>query len=294
MKNTHIILSAVIVLILMPFSKAQNANIQINPSAPWNTCVLRAIELMPEGGGYATNLAALDGLSKAVQINKNVLEVDAKSATPSFCSGATYLVFTKVIEQLSKQHIIRFSDDEPQRMKVNRQADGVGVWGRWNANGPGVAILFHETGLGLNFESFDEALPGDFMKIFWTDQIGAKEFGHVVVYLGKRTDANGTTVVKFWSSNQPGGYSAKEVPMSKIHWAIFSRMLKPTQISALPVLASIDQTSQKMLKRSFTQAEVRILVGMTTPKDFNPATLPRVKIMPTPTPQGENMKRSSN
>jgi hypothetical protein len=35
---------------------------------------------------------------------------------------------------------------------IRGQRDGEGIWGRWNANGPGTARLFHEMNLGENFE----------------------------------------------------------------------------------------------------------------------------------------------
>ena len=103
------------------------------------------------------------------------------------------------------------------------------------------------------------------MKVFWTDKVGSKEFGHLVIYLGQRVDATGATVVKFWSSNHPGGYGQKEVPMTKIHWAIFSRLLNPERIRMLPGPASLDPVLQAMLVRSFSQNEVRRMTAMSGP-----------------------------
>ena len=42
---------------------------------------------------------------------------------------------------------------------IAHQRDGQGVWGRWNANGPGTARLFTELRLGRNFTDFAEARP---------------------------------------------------------------------------------------------------------------------------------------
>jgi hypothetical protein len=72
-----------------------------------------------------------------------------------------------------------------ENLLIRGQGDGVGIWGRWNANGPGTARLFEELHLGKNFTSFEEARPGDFMKIFWNDNIGGTESGHSVIYLGR-------------------------------------------------------------------------------------------------------------
>lgn len=252
-------------------------------AAPWNERILRAVDTMPKGGGYATNRAASSGLAKAVKVDQDGLTVDPRLAQPSFCSGATYLVFVKLLEVLKREKILRISDEELQMLVVNGQKDGMGVWGRWNANGPGVALLFHESGLGSNFESFDEAMPGDFMKIFWTDQVGVKEYGHLVVYMGRRTDTTGTVLVKFWSSNQPGGYGIKEVPLAKIHWAVFSRLLRPERVRKLPALGSVDSVSREMLKRSYSRDEVRLLTAMKEPR--RPAvTIPRANVPPRAAP----------
>jgi len=114
-------------------------------------------------------------------------------------------------------------------LAIKGQPDGVGVWGRWNANGPGTACLFRELRLGHNFTSIDEARPGDFMKIFWTDAVGTREHGHSVIYLG-RASVNGVETIRFWSSNKPGGYGEKAVPRSRVFHAIFSRLEAPSNI----------------------------------------------------------------
>jgi len=232
---------------------------------PWNGRILRILETMPQGGGYAADRAAIEGLSKAVMVDPLRITVDPRLARTNFCSGATYLVFAKLMENLQGEGRIRLSADELQRLAVKGQSDGMGVWGRWNANGPGVARLFYESGLGRNFESFDAAQPGDFMKIFWTDQIGAKEFGHMVVYLGRRKDATGATIIRFWSSNKPGGYGTKEVPLTKIRWVIFSRLLNLDRLGRLPASDSVDPVSREMLRRSFSREEVRRHTGMPAP-----------------------------
>src|SRR5256885_5765061 len=41
------------------------------------------------------------------------------------------------------------------------QRDGEGIWGRWNANGPGTARLFQELGIGRNFVDVSQAQPGE-------------------------------------------------------------------------------------------------------------------------------------
>ena len=52
-------------------------------------------------------------------------------------------------------------------MAVKSQADGVGIWGRANANGPGFSKLVHDLQAGINFTEPEKAVPGDFLKLFW-------------------------------------------------------------------------------------------------------------------------------
>ena len=139
-------------------------------------------------------------------------------------------------------------------------ADGEGLWGRWNANGPGTPRLFHELELGSNFTSFEDARPGDFMKIFWTDAVGRDEHGHSVVFLGLQSQ-DGTESVRFWSSNKPGGYSEKSVPRSKIARAIFSRLDNPRNISRVTLLPARDAYLAGLLTKNSSFAEAGRMCG---------------------------------
>lgn len=230
-------------------------------SPHFNKLVLSAIKKMPQGGSYAVSRQAATGLRMSMVYRDGGLVVNAKHAVPSYCSGATYLAFLYAVKEAEGKGYIKLSTGDAKALLARGQADGSGIWGRWNANGPGTARLFHETGLGQNFESYQAALPGDFMKIFWTDQIGRKEFGHSVIYLGM-FEKDGERWVKFWSSNQPEGYSEKSVPVSKIKWAIFSRITDIKKISRVDKIESKDAFLAEMLTREFDRAEVRKKVGI--------------------------------
>ena len=162
------------------------------------------------------------------------------AARATYCSGATYLVFVQAIQRLLPDS--RVGERLAEALAIRGQPDGVGVWGRWNANGPGTACLFRELRLGHNFTSFDEARPGDFMKIFWTDAVGTREHGHSVIYLG-RGPVNGVEMIRFWSSNKPGGYGEKEVPRSRIFHVIFSRLEAPSNIEGSVTLPHKERLS---------------------------------------------------
>jgi hypothetical protein len=198
-----------------------------------NQLVLDAIKKMPSGGGYATTAKAFESLRSARWVGSDgALAGDASRATPSFCSGATYLLFLEVIRTLQHKNELELSSAAAAALVSIHGPDGHGIWGRWNANGPGTARLFFELGIGKNFADFESAMPGDFMKIWWTSEIGKSERGHSVVFLGSVTDDQGIESVRFWSSNIPDGYGEKVVPRAKVKRMLFSRFEKPSALNS--------------------------------------------------------------
>ena len=182
--------------------------------ADFNKIVLEQVLTMPAGGGYATNLNAHAALAGSVQVDDSV-RIQPELAMPAYCSGATYLVFLKTLRALQENGTISLSRETwaalvPRLRPDGKDTlpDGESLWGRWNANGPGTARLFHQLGIGRNFTEFSAAQPGDFLKIFWTDAVGKKESGHSVVFLGFE-NVDGVESVRFWSSNRPGGFGGE-------------------------------------------------------------------------------------
>ena len=205
---------------------------------PWsrqdpNEVILTVLRTMPEGGGYSASAETTRRLQAAVQ-PRNGLTVLPELAKPSYCSGATYLVFLRALQFLNSRGL-QANPALIDALLIRGQPDGVGVWGRWNANGPGTGCLFQELNLGRNFTSFNLARPWDFMKIFWTTAVWRGEHGHSVIYLGQERN-QGVEMVRFWSSNQPLGFGEKVVPRSRIASAIFSRLENPENIGRAPAL----------------------------------------------------------
>ena len=227
----------------------------------FNTVILAQVAAMPQGGGYATTTSAHDALSGAARVDRDGVKIFAPKASPSFCSGATYLVFLKALEALQKSGTVELSRSQWEALMPGRMADGEGVWGRWNANGPGTPRLFHELGIGRNFSGFDEARPGDFMKIFWNQYVGKSEHGHSVIYLGTEIK-DGIEYVRFWSSNKPAGYGEKSVPKSKVVRAIFSRLETPANLVRLSVLPPRDAYLAGLLRKESSPAEVKQMTGL--------------------------------
>ena len=207
-------------------------------------------------------------------------EMDLQLAQPSFCSSATYCALIKALLLWDKDH--KISREAWLAMKpfvgivdnMNPQgyyqSDGEGFWGRMNGNGPAVAVTIHELKAGYNFTAYrgakteacketpderylsdeewrnnpvwQQAVPGDFMKIFWNrdDDSGAiigdngvktdlQEHGHSVIFMG--IDDEG--FVTYWSSNGPGdnpaemGYSIGRCDKTKIQRVVFTRITNP-------------------------------------------------------------------
>jgi hypothetical protein len=227
-----------------------------------NAEVLRAVSEMPLGGQYGTTRVATVALVRAAHFESGMFFVLPAPDSPSFCSGATYLVFLKAIEQLRRDGRLKLDPDTLEALVIAEgQRDGEGVWGRWNANGPGTARLFYELRLGTNFTDFASARPGDFMKIFWTSEVGSAEHGHSVVYLGTEME-QGVEYVRFWSSNIPAGYGEKSVPRSKIAQAIFSRLETPQNLTRIKTAPKVDPYLAGLVTRRSSFAEALEKCGM--------------------------------
>ena len=217
----------------------------------WNGYVLAAIKTMPDGGGYDASQAAVDRLAASVKVEEGVIRQNLNIAKASFCSGATYMVFLRVIEMLRKNDSLKLSPEAVRRFAHVGVKDGEMAFGRWNANGPGTAKLFAELKCGRNFTSYQEAQAGDFMKVWWTDAIGGRERGHLVVYL----DSN-KSQVRFWSANQPEGYSIKTVDRKLIQRVLFSRLERVERLENITLLPFKNDFLADMFEKPFTWERV--------------------------------------
>ena len=247
---------------LSPLPAAASTSAPLSVPADLNALVLEAVGRMPEGLGYEASQDAITSLGKAISYDGRALHVDARAAAPAFCSGATYLVFLSVVEKLQQSEHIELTPDAGAALLVQNQPDGTGVWGRWNANGPGTARLFRETGWGASFTEWERARPGDFLKVFWTDEIGSHERGHSVVYLGQGVDADGTATLTYWSCNKPEGYTKATIPRSRVRRAIFSRLEHPERIGEAARLPVSDSYLADMLRRPGTEDEMLTMTGV--------------------------------
>lgn len=273
------------------------------PTTMWKESMEGALKCFPVGGGYHTGRnippgfqqTTWAGMDRAVNVSECGVEVNPQLATPSFCSSAVYLLLLKSIEMYENacDHVLPQKQWEylkPYTVE-NRaypiQADGVGAWGRANANGPGVAELVRELGIGTNMYIgtadeyrnschrnflFDTIHKFDFMKIFWNDEIGKDESGHMVVALGKSCerdqDGNTMSILHYWSSNGShtdinAGYGIKSVSVDKIHRAVVTRIDRPWKLWHTEVMMPDDvcaPLAEIAKDRSMTPEEMKRLV----------------------------------
>jgi hypothetical protein len=227
---------------------------QISFAGDYNGLVLEQIKQMPQGGRYSVSHFAKIRLQSSAHFESGKFFILPSAASPSFCSGATYLVFIRAIEALRARGELHLDYPTLEQLIIRDQHDGEGVWGRWNANGPGTARLFHELGLGRNFDNFAQAKPGDFMKIFWSRQVGRNEHGHSVIFLGTE-NRFGVQYVRYWSSNIPSGYGERSVPRSKIAYAIFSRLETPANLARISSAPFVDTYLASLLRTRSSIAE---------------------------------------
>src|ERR1700739_2418188 len=152
-------------------------------AATYNSLILDQVRKMPSGGKYSVSHFAKIKLQSAAHFESGKFFVIPTAPYPSFCSGATYVIFIKTIEALRDRGNLQLDCATLDQLVIRDQHDGEGIWGRWNANGPGTGRLFHELGIGRNFVDFRKARAGDFMKIFWNKNVGRRESGHSVIFL---------------------------------------------------------------------------------------------------------------
>jgi hypothetical protein len=253
--------SAVKGLATWVFTAILGLTAHVSFAGDYNTLVLEQIKQMPQGGRYSVSHVAKIRLQSSAHFESGKFFILPSQASPSFCSGATYLVFIRTIEALRARAQLQLDYSTLERLIIRDQHDGEGIWGRWNANGPGTARLFHELQLGRNFDNFDQAKPGDFMKIFWSRQVGRNEHGHSTIFLGIENHPDGQ-YVRYWSSNVPSGYGEKTVPRSKIAYAIFSRLQTPANLGRINSAPFVDTYLASLLRTRSSIAEASAKCGL--------------------------------
>src|SRR5260370_40565934 len=132
-------------------------------AASYNALILEQMRNMPSGGKYSVSHFAKIKLQSSAHFESGKFFVAPTKPYVSFCSGATYIVFIKTIEALRDSGQLQLDFATLNQLIIRDQHDGEGIWGRWNANGPGTARFVLDLGLCRNFADFAQAQPGDFI-----------------------------------------------------------------------------------------------------------------------------------
>lgn len=176
----------------------------------YNAMVLDIIKTLPAGGGYSIGSDFVPPAIQTHNIGGGRTELRVYDGQPSHCTSATYALFAHLVAVLHNGGAITLNEEQLKTLEVRNRTpdgsemvDGQGPFWIFNSNGAGVAALFKHTGIGVSFrdDKLGVARPGDFLKLFWNDNVGASEKGHQVVYLGQREVA-GRDMVCFWGSQR--------------------------------------------------------------------------------------------
>lgn len=199
---------------------------------PWWKSMQNAIMSMQRhgAGGYSTEDFAKQALVDSFQWDESTKRplFNPLVARPSFCSSAVWVATLSALldwELRNRRRVI--CPAAWQALLPRLVKDGEGPWGYANANGPGFALLVHRLGAGINFTDWRRARPSDVMKIWWSDAIGGRERGHLVILV---KDEGKTACV--WSSHKardghPAGYGIRRIPKSAMRRVLFSRITNP-------------------------------------------------------------------
>lgn len=231
----------------------------------YNHLVLESIKEMPTAGGYELTSSPVKKMRDSFQWSadgSDVLLLNADTATPSYCTSATYLIFYKTLQKYWQQSGMRPARSTLELLKPNLERDGLRMWGRWNSNGPGSAKLFTDAKLGINFDDINKAQPGDFLKIFWSQDVGKKEKGHTVIFIGREVH-KGVEMIKFWGSSlSTKGYGYKIITRKSAVKTLFTRLTHPENIDNVSSLPEDDKFLASMLTRISNWKEVKSTVGV--------------------------------
>ena len=163
--------------------------------------VLDIIKGLPKGGGYSRGSSFQLPTVTAHNIGGDRWEMRVYDGFPSHCTSATYAVFARLAAVLQNNGSINLTAEQIPALEAKKRmpdgttlVDGQGPFQIFNANGAGVAAFLKHTGTGMSFrdDKLLYARPGDFLKLFWNENVGASEQGHQVIYLATRPSAAAT------------------------------------------------------------------------------------------------------
>src|SRR5207249_11875379 len=95
--------------------------VQISFAGDYHPLVLDQIKQMPQGGRYSVSHFAKIRLQSSAHFESGKFFILPSAASPSFCSGATYLVFIRTIEALRARGELRLDYSTLERLIIRDQ-----------------------------------------------------------------------------------------------------------------------------------------------------------------------------
>jgi hypothetical protein len=169
------------------------------PLPPFNQIVLEQLAKYPTDGTHTywwprSGESSYDGCTTDLYLDgEQVMTGEEKQRT--FCCGLTLEVFLKSFNKLDPN--LRTKLKKESNLSPETWAQFQRLWFVLELNGPGPSLALEEYNLGKTITA-DEALPGDFVQIWRTNNSG-----HSVIFIDWVTDADGNrTGIKYWSTQK--------------------------------------------------------------------------------------------
>ena len=137
---------------------------------------------MPIGGKYSRRSVATIRLQAAVHFESGKLFVQPDAASPSYCSGATYLVFLKTIEALRDRGDLQLEPGDARVSHDSRTARRPGNLGPLECERPGDGAAFLRAWARAQLRRFRGSAAGRFHEDFLVGGSrarGARAFCHL-------------------------------------------------------------------------------------------------------------------
>lgn len=157
----------------------------------YNKATLEEISKIQPGGGYKYTGKGAQPTNQQITLGGKTISTANRGV--SYCSGASYTAFLKMVDRMHPEVFQGMSKKKLQHFAFGHN-DNYGMWGAWNNSQNGVYDANRLLPFGIGFRDDGKACPGDYMK--W-GRTNGRTGGHSAVFLGNK---NGR--MYFWSSNK--------------------------------------------------------------------------------------------
>ncbi|MBM7614392.1 hypothetical protein [Alkaliphilus hydrothermalis] len=181
----------------------ENKQIEANPNAlqvDLNSYVLNVMKTYPRNGSHPyllnNDYQNYNGVTANINYqNKLLLKAHPSGSRASHCSGLTFEVFFKAMQQRNKEAGI--SPEDFNGMSYDQLYNFAMTWYVANGNkqSSNIAIAVEKYGIGHRVSNLEDAKPGDFL-----DFSRENNTGHTVVFLNWIRDNGKIIGLRYWST----------------------------------------------------------------------------------------------